>query len=158
MGAVAFLPLGTALCFAFYMILTRRMATRMHPITLQAYSALAALVVAAPVLLAFDGSDVAALDPSWPDMRVAWLLAGLGVIATLSHVCISFALSLAPASLLAPMQYLEIVGATLFGYLHLQRPARCPDLRRDRLIVGLGALRLPARTSPRSAAPADPAP
>src|SRR6056297_929629 len=116
-GAVAFLPLGTALCFAFYMILTRRMATRMHPITLQAYTALAALLVAAPVLLAFDGSDVAALDPSWPDMRAAWLLAGLGVIATLSHVCISFALSLAPASLLAPLQYLEIVGATLFGYL-----------------------------------------
>src|SRR6056297_158263 len=116
-GPVALLPLVTALCFAFYMILTRRMATRMHPITLQVYTAGAALVVAAPVLLAFDGSGIAPLDPSWPDARVAWLLLGLGVIATLSHVCISFALSLAPASLLAPLQYLEIVGATLFGYL-----------------------------------------
>jgi len=31
-------------------------------------------------------------------------------------VCISFALSLAPASLLAPLQYLEIVAATALGY------------------------------------------
>ncbi|WP_258523715.1 DMT family transporter [Roseovarius sp. TE539] len=116
-GPVALLPVVTALCFAFYMILTRRMATRMHPITLQVYTAVAALVVAAPVLMVFDGSGVAPLDPSWPEARVAWMLVALGVIATLSHVCISFALSLAPASLLAPLQYLEIVGATLFGYL-----------------------------------------
>jgi drug/metabolite transporter (DMT)-like permease len=115
-GAVAFLPLVTALCFAFYMILTRRMATRMHPITLQAYTGLAALLIALPLLAGFEGSGLAPLDPGWPAAREAWLLVGLGVIATLSHVCISFALSLAPASLLAPVQYLEIVAATGLGY------------------------------------------
>ncbi|MDR9393797.1 DMT family transporter [Roseovarius sp. SYSU LYC5161] len=115
-GPVALLPLVTALCFAFYMILTRRMATRMHPITLQAYTGLAALGIALPVLWAFDGSGVAALDPAWPGARDLWLLVLLGVVATLGHVCISFALSLAPASLLAPIQYLEIVSATIFGF------------------------------------------
>ena len=116
LGYVALLPLVTALCFAFYMILTRRMATQMHPISLQVYTALAALVIAVPVLWAFDGSGVAPLDPSWPEMRELKLLVALGVVATLSHVCISFALALAPASLLAPLQYLEIVGATVLGY------------------------------------------
>ena len=116
LGAVALLPLVTALCFAFYMILTRRMATRMHPITLQAYTGLAALILAVPVLWAFDGSGVGPLDPVWPEMRELKLLAALGLIATISHVCISFALSLAPASVLAPLQYLEIVGATVFGF------------------------------------------
>ncbi|SLN19351.1 Riboflavin transporter [Roseovarius litorisediminis] len=115
-GAVALLPLVTAACFAFYMILTRRMATRMHPITLQAYTGIAALVIALPVLLAFDGSGVGPLDPVWPEMREVKLLAALGLIATLSHVCISFALAFAPASLLAPLQYLEIVTATVLGF------------------------------------------
>ena len=116
LGAVAFLPLVTALCFAFYMILTRRMATRMHPISLQVYTGLAALLIAVPVLWAFNDSGVAPLDPVWPEARELKLLAALGVVATLSHVCISFALSLAPASVLAPLQYIEIVGATFFGY------------------------------------------
>ena len=115
-GFAAFLPLVTALCFAFYLILTRQMATRMHPITLQAYTGVAALVIALPLLWTFDGSSFSHLDPSWPDQRELWLLVILGLIATLSHVFISFALSLAPASLIAPIQYLEIVSATILGY------------------------------------------
>jgi len=115
-GAIALLPLVTALCFAFYMILTRRMATRMHPITLQAYTGMAALVLALPLLWGFDGSGVGALDPAWPERREIYMLVALGVVATLSHVCISFALAFAPASLLAPIQYLEIVAATALGY------------------------------------------
>ena len=116
LGAVALLPLVTALCFAFYMILTRRMATQMHPITLQVYTGLAALVIAVPILWAFNGSGVGPLDPVWPEARELKLLAALGIVATISHVCISFALSLAPASVLAPLQYIEILGATFFGF------------------------------------------
>jgi drug/metabolite transporter (DMT)-like permease len=116
LGYVALLPLATALLFAFYMILTRRMATRMHPITLQAYTGLAATAIGLPLLIAFSGSGIAAFDPSWPDQREVWLLLGIGIFATLSHVCIGFALSFAPASLLAPLQYMEIVGATALGW------------------------------------------
>ncbi len=116
-GPAALLPLVTAVCFAFYMILTRRMAASMHPISMQAYTGLAALVLILPPLWAFDGSGVAALDPSWPEQRELMLLAAVGLIATASHVCISFALKLAPASVLAPVQYLEIVGATVLGYV-----------------------------------------
>jgi len=115
-GAPALLPLVTALLFACYMILTRRMATRMHPITLQAYTGLAALVLAVPVLVAANGSGLAQFDPAWPAAREAWLLVGLGLAATISHICISFALKFAPASTIAPVQYLEIVTATAFGF------------------------------------------
>ncbi|HAR51505.1 MAG TPA: EamA family transporter [Roseovarius nubinhibens] len=115
-GPVALLPLVTAFLFAFYMILTRRMATRMHPITLQAYTGIAAVLIAIPLLTAFNGSGLSELDPSWPGPREVWLLAVVGLIATLSHVCLSFALSLAPASTIAPLQYLEIVSATVMGF------------------------------------------
>ncbi|UXX83454.1 DMT family transporter [Roseovarius pelagicus] len=114
-GPVAMLPLGTAMLFAIYMILTRRMATRMHPITLQTYTGLAATALGVPVLIWFNGSGITALDPVWPDMQTVALLLGMGVCATLSHICLSFALSYAPASLLAPIQYLEIVSATVLG-------------------------------------------
>lgn len=137
-GPIALFPVVTALCFALYMILTRRMATRMHPITLQAYTGLAALVLAVPVLWAFDGSGVAPLDPSWPEMRELWLLAGVGLIATLSHVCISFALALAPASLLAPIQYLEIVSATVLGYVIFADLPGAPAFAGIALIVASG--------------------
>ena len=42
---------------------------------------------------------------------------GVGVMATISHVFLVFAFRFAPASTLAPLQYLEIVAATTFGYL-----------------------------------------
>ncbi|MBZ8119108.1 DMT family transporter [Roseovarius sp. LXJ103] len=115
-GLVALAPLVTALLFAFYMILTRKMAQRMHPITLQTYTSLAALVIAVPLLTIFNNTGVTELDPSWPAARELWLLLGVGVVATLSHICISYALSFAPASTIAPIHYLEIVSATALGF------------------------------------------
>lgn len=137
-GPVVLLPLVTAVCFAFYMILTRKMAVRIHPISMQAYTGLAALLLVAPVLWVFDGSGVAPLDPSWPDQRELLLLGAVGLIATASHVCISFALKLAPASVLAPIQYLEIVGASALGYIIFGDLLDVPTLFGTALIVSAG--------------------
>ena len=115
-GPAAMLPLATALFFALYMIVTRRMATRMHPVTLQIYTGAAALAFSIPLLWLFDGSGVQAFDPSWPESREMKLLIAVGLFATVSHVCISYALSLAPVTLIAPIQYLEIVTAATLGY------------------------------------------
>ena len=116
LGLVALFPLGTALCFAFYMVMTRRMATRIHPIALQSYTAGAACLIILPILIAFDGSGSALLDPAMPHGLAVWTLLGVGVISTISHLFISYALRLAPAATVAPLQYLEIVAATLLGY------------------------------------------
>ena len=116
LGLVALFPLGTAFCFAFYMIMTRRMARQMHPFALQSYTALAAIILIIPLLFAFNGSGSALLDPALPYGIAIWTLLGVGVISTVSHIFISFSLRLAPASTVAPMQYLEIVAATALGY------------------------------------------
>jgi drug/metabolite transporter (DMT)-like permease len=116
-GAVAFLPLATALLFALYMLLTRRMAQRMHPVTMQAYTALATTALVVPVLIAFDGSGKALFDPAWPDGWGWVTLIGVGIAATVTHLFLSFALRLAPAATLAPLHYLEIAAATTFGWL-----------------------------------------
>lgn len=115
-GTAALFPLVTAVTFAIYLVLTRKMAIRMHPITMQVYTGFAALALAVPILWAFNGSGFQPLDPVWPQGDVLLLLLGLGVVATISHVMISFSLSMAPASLVAPVQYLEIVSATALGF------------------------------------------
>lgn len=116
LGLVALLPLGTAALFSVYMLMTRAMARRQHPLVLQTHTALAATVLILPVLWGFDGSGHALLDPVWPEGRAVWTLAGVGVMATISHLFLTYALRLAPAGVVAPMQYLEIVGATVIGY------------------------------------------
>ncbi len=116
LGWVALMPLGTAFCFAGYMIMTRSMARRIHPITLQGYTAAGATVIIVPLLVVFDGTGNMALDPVVPHGLAIWTLLGVGVTATISHLFISFALRMAPAATIAPLQYLEIVAATGLGY------------------------------------------
>ena len=48
---------------------------------------------------------------------VLWLGLVLGVVSTVAHVSIATATKFAPASVLAPFNYLEIVSATLLGFL-----------------------------------------
>lgn len=116
LGIVALFPLGTALCFAFYMIMTRQMARRLHPFALQGYTAFAACLIILPLLMAFNGTGSDLLDPAMPQGIAVWLLLGVGVFSTISHLFISFALRFAPAATVAPLQYLEIVSATVLGY------------------------------------------
>lgn len=117
LGLVACLPLVTAGLFAIYMLMTRAMARRLHPLALQGHTALAATVLIVPPLVIFDGSGVILFDPVVPQGPALWTLAGVGVVATISHLFLTYALRLAPAGTIAPLQYLEIVGATVIGYL-----------------------------------------
>ncbi len=116
-GLTALLPLGTALCFALYMILTRRSGRDLHPVAQQAWTALAAIALIGPILVAFDGSGLPVFDPVMPRGRYWAFLLGVGLLASLSHLMISGALRFAPAASIAPLQYLEIISATALGYL-----------------------------------------
>ncbi len=116
-GAVALFPLGTAVGFAFYILVTRGLSRRMHPVVLQFHTGLIASLLCLPVMILAQGTGSELLDPVWPD-GVVWLwLFGVGFFATLSHMMMTYALSLAPSATLAPLQYLELPVATLLGYL-----------------------------------------
>ncbi len=116
-GLVALWPLGTAFFFAFYMLVTRSMSTQIHPVTMQLHTSLAGIVLTLPIMLAFDGSGFAVLDPVMPQ-GVNWLwLFGVGFWAAVSHMCMTYALKFAPSATLAPLHYSEIVAAVALGYL-----------------------------------------
>ena len=46
-----------------------------------------------------------------------WLSAALGLLGTGGHLLMTWSLRYAPASTLAPMQYLEIPAAAVYGWL-----------------------------------------
>lgn len=118
-GWPALLPLGAALCFAFYLVLTRRLATGMDPVLMQFQAGLGGAATATLLLLAgwWSGWLPNVILPVAPDTRSILLLVLLGLIATGGHILVVHAFRRASASILAPFQYLEIISATLLGYL-----------------------------------------
>jgi drug/metabolite transporter (DMT)-like permease len=116
-GLVALLPLGCALTFSFYELITQAMSNRVHPVTMQLHTSLAGTIITLPLLWLFDGSGISGLDPVMPD-ALNWLwLFGVGFWAAISHLSMTFAMKYAPASTLAPLHYLELVMAVALGYL-----------------------------------------
>lgn len=116
-GVVALIPLGTAVAFAFYILVTRGLSRKLHPVALQFHTGLVASVFCLPALLLAQGTGSDLLDPVMPT-GFAWLwLFGAGFFATVSHMMMTYALSLAPSATLAPLQYFELPVATVFGYL-----------------------------------------
>ena len=62
------------------------------------------------------------------------VLLTLGVVATTGHLMVVFALKRADAGLLAPFQYLEVVTASLLGYLIFQ------DIPKNTTILGVSII------------------
>ena len=115
-GVPALYPLGTAACFAVYLLLTRSLSQRTDVVTLQLLAGLAGGAVIGVALWIGEGTGSATFDPRWPQGTEWGLLFGVGLCATLSHLLIVMALRHAPASVVAPVQYLEIASASIYGF------------------------------------------
>ncbi|WP_068304463.1 DMT family transporter [Pararhodobacter sp. CCB-MM2] len=116
-GAVALYPLATAVFFAFYMLLTRRVSREVVPEAMQFHTAWMGTALMLPVLAIGHGFGVEMFTLSNPEPVVWAQLFGVGLAATVSHMAITYALRFAPSATLAPLHYLEIVNAVLFGFL-----------------------------------------
>lgn len=116
-GWPALLPLGVALNFALFILVTRTVAKETDPIGMQAVSGAMAVVIMLPVLAFGHSAGLGELRfaPILP--HAAWLLLGVGFFGTLGHLLMTWSLRYAPSATLAPMQYLEIPFATLLGWL-----------------------------------------
>ncbi len=116
-GWPALLPLIVAVDFALFILVTRMVAKEIEPLTLQAVSGLMALALLVPLLLvttAFDLPDLRLSLPAGADLP---LVVALGALGTFGHLLMTWSLRFAPSVTLAPMQYLEIPFAALFGWL-----------------------------------------
>lgn len=103
----AFLALGAGCTYALYVVMTRKLAGSAPPIVTLVYGALfGALVTSSALPMAWKAPTPA----EW-----AWM-AAIGGCAACSHYLIIRAYEGAPASLLQPFTYVEIVMATILGF------------------------------------------
>lgn len=116
-GAPALLPLVVALTFALFMLATRQVAKDVDPIALQAVSGVIATGILAPAVLIGQVTAIPMFEFVRPSASEMGLLTAIGVIGTLAHLLMTWALRFAPSATLAPMQYLEIPFATVIGFL-----------------------------------------
>lgn len=116
-GWPALLPLIVAVVFAVFILVTRRVAKEIDPITLQAVSGAMALAMLVPLLALGALGNVPGLSLSAPPGGLWTLVIGLGLLGTFGHLLMSWSLKFAPSATLAPMQYLEIPFAAVYGWL-----------------------------------------
>ncbi|WP_323020100.1 DMT family transporter [Pararhodobacter sp.] len=116
-GVVALYPLATALFFAFYMLLTRRVAQEVPPEAMQFHTAWIGTLLMLPALALGHGLRLEGLMLTNPAPQIWFWLMGVGLAASVSHMAMTYALRWAPSATLAPLHYLEIVNAVLFGWL-----------------------------------------
>jgi len=119
-GWPALLPLGVAVVFAFFMLVTRQIAKEIDPIALQGASGLMGLPLLFPLFLlpAIGGGEGPVLN-GWTAAEgvEVILFIALGVTGAVGHLLMTWSLRFAPSATLAPMQYLEIPCAALVGLL-----------------------------------------
>ncbi|WBU64024.1 DMT family transporter [Paracoccus aerodenitrificans] len=116
-GPVVLLPLLAAFAYAAHMIVTRKAMRDTSPLSFQlgASTAGAAALIAIALIAPGDGGTLPGLTG-----LSGWVAAGIvtsGILVAVTFLLITFAFSRAEASILAPLQYLEILGATAIGYL-----------------------------------------
>ena len=105
----AVLTLLSAVCFAGYQLWTRRLARYERPETLIVYTALAGAVVMSMV------GPFASRPPH--DIADGLKFAGVGLIGGAAQYFIICALQRAPASVVSPIGYAELIAAAAFGYV-----------------------------------------
>ena len=104
----ALFPLMSSLCWAFGVIFTRKASASDGPGTAMAYTAIVGLVILTPMVV-----------PVWVTPTVTELLwAGLmAACATLGQFLTALAYRRAPASVLAPFAYVQLVSSATLGFL-----------------------------------------
>tara|TARA_B110000881_G_C18573999_1_gene517341 strand:- start:877 stop:1764 length:888 start_codon:yes stop_codon:yes gene_type:complete len=116
-GWPALLPIVVAVLFTGFMFITRKISKHIEPIDLQAANGVCAMVILLPIALVGKSLEIPMLMMV-PVSNVELLyLIGLGVLGTLAHLMMTWALRFASAPTVAPVQYLEIPFAALYGWL-----------------------------------------
>ncbi len=105
----ALLIVASTLCSAFYQLFSRRYGQTERPDASATMATIVGTLAAAP-FVPFE----------WVTPTAWWhwaLMAGMGVMAGVGHYFVTIAYSQAPAAVIAPFNYLQLIGAALLGYI-----------------------------------------
>jgi len=113
-GSAGFHPamlgsLVNAVLYALFMLMTRRLAAYESPETIQYLPAVGAALLLTPLAIA---------RWEWPDTWLEWTVACLlGVFGAIGHHLLALAHRYAPATVIAPFLYQQVLYMAIFGYL-----------------------------------------
>ena len=111
------MPAMAAFSFALVAITIRKLSPVMTGLAIQFwFSFLAALMVGLALVVLAAFGLISFNLPKLP-VENLWILPAQGLFSAVTFLLFTEAFRRAEASVLAPFQYLEIVGATLFGFL-----------------------------------------
>jgi len=102
--------LGGSLLYALYQLATRKLAPTERPLTTLYYTAVVGATLSSLALPAAAHSEL-------PGPVDALLVVSLGVSGMAGHFLLIRAMAFAPASVLSPLIYVQLVWATLMGWL-----------------------------------------
>lgn len=125
----AMLPLGAAVCYAGYALITRHVGADEPVWTSLVYTALVGTIITS-----------AALPFVWePVAPEHWLPFGvIGLLGATAQLCMIRAFTLAEASVIAPFGYLGLVSAVFWGYVMFGEVPDGPTWAGALVIVGAG--------------------
>lgn len=105
----ALLSLSATICYAFYAIITRILATTDSNTVQQFYGALIGVLAFLPAMPFYW---------MWPqDLLTVAIMAATGIFGFIGHGFLITAHRYAPAAVLSPFVYIQIVWMTVFGFL-----------------------------------------
>lgn len=104
----ALLPLGSAICFSLYQLLTRKLSATDSPVTCNFITGIVNTLIMSVIVIGY-----------WqqPSLMHAGLMLLLGSCGMLGHQLLSTAYGLAPPGVLAPFGYGQIAFAGVLGWL-----------------------------------------
>ena len=102
-----FAALGTGFCYGFYLIITRKLSTSDNPLLTLLFTGVVGVII-----LSFFMPSI------WinPTPNQWYLMAIIGLIASVAHFFIILSLKYANASKLAPLGYTEIITNVIISY------------------------------------------
>ncbi|MBE0496331.1 MAG: DMT family transporter [Campylobacterales bacterium] len=115
-GVAALLPIGSALCYAIYLTLTRVGKTR-SAFGMQYWVGGVSTLVLTIALVAGEVLSLSVFAFVLPTLSLWGWLFVLGFMSTVLHLLFTIAFRKSDASVLASFQYLEIITALLLGWL-----------------------------------------
>ena len=99
--------LGTGICYAFYIVSTRKLSSIDSPLLTLIFTGLSGVILISLVVPFFW---------TWMNFSQWLILISLASIGTVAHLLIILSLNFAEASKLAPLGYFEIITNVLIGY------------------------------------------
>jgi drug/metabolite transporter (DMT)-like permease len=108
------LPLGGALSYACFQVLTRRLASLENPFLTHFWTGLVGSLVLT-MALGLGPIGLADIERAVQPSMLLWLI-GIGLAGTLGHLLLILALGMAPTSTLTPYAYAQIAFAAAIGW------------------------------------------